>query len=70
MQNLLKSGLPTLNSPDPAGQGSTPALTEAQTVLRRMVMDTVPSAHSKRNYATALDALFRFSANRPLTRHS
>ena len=33
-----------------------------------MVLDTVPSAHSKRNYATALDDLLRFAASRPLTR--
>ena len=36
--------------------------------LKRMVLDSVVSANSKRNYAQALDALFLFSAGRPLTR--
>ena len=44
------------------------ALTEAQTIPRRMVMDSVQSIHSKRNYAKALDDLFAFSASRPLSR--
>jgi hypothetical protein len=30
-------------------------LTPAQAVLRKMVLDTVPSTHSKRNYEKALD---------------
>ncbi len=33
-----------------------------------MVLDAVTSAHTRRNYANALDDLFRFSARRPLTR--
>jgi integrase len=33
-----------------------------------MVLDSVVSANSKRNYAQALDALFLFAAGRPLTR--
>src|ERR1700688_4861155 len=37
-------------------------------MLRQMVLDTVPSIHSKRNYAKALDNLFAFSASRPLSR--
>ena len=36
--------------------------------LKRMVLATVGSPHSKRNYAKALDDLFRFAAGRPLTR--
>jgi integrase len=44
------------------------ALTQAQAMLRQMVLDTVPSVHSKRNYAKALDDLFAFCANRPLSR--
>ena len=36
--------------------------------LKRMVLDSVVSANSKRNYAQALDGLFLFSAGRPLTR--
>ena len=33
-----------------------------------MVLDTVPSPHSKRNYGKALDDLFQFCASRPLSR--
>jgi len=33
-----------------------------------MVLDAVPSSHSKRNYAKALDDLFQFCASRPLSR--
>jgi integrase len=44
------------------------ALTQAQAELRQMVLDSVPSIHSKRNYAKALDDLFAFCANRPLSR--
>ena len=33
-----------------------------------MVLDTMPSAQSKRNYAKALDDLFAFCASRPLSR--
>ena len=41
---------------------------EAQRRLRQIVLDTLPSPHSRRNYAKALDDLFTFSAGRPLTR--
>jgi len=44
------------------------ALTEAKTILRQMVLDSVQSIHSKRNYAKALDDLFTFCASRPLSR--
>jgi hypothetical protein len=44
------------------------ALTPAQARLRKMVLDAVPSPHSKRNYAKALDDLFGFCASRPLSR--
>jgi integrase len=44
------------------------ALTQAQAVLRQMVLDSVQSVHSKRNYAKALDDLFAFCASRPLSR--
>jgi hypothetical protein len=33
-----------------------------------MVLDAVPSPHSKRNYAKSLDDLFAFCASRPLSR--
>lgn len=59
-----------------AGQGSDrqgPAnlpgsLGAAQATLRAMVLNAVPSAHSRRAYAKALDDLFGFAAGRPLTR--
>jgi hypothetical protein len=41
---------------------------QVQARLRKMVLDAVPSSHSKRNYAKALDDLFAFCASRPLTR--
>jgi integrase len=44
------------------------ALTPAQAILRKMVLDSVLSIHSKRNYAKALDDLFIFCASRPLSR--
>src|SRR4030088_1133910 len=44
------------------------ALTPAQASLRKMVLDTLPSPHSKRNYGKALDDLFQFCASRPLSR--
>src|ERR1700721_130458 len=44
------------------------ALTQAQARLRQMVLDSVQSVHSKRNYAKALDDLFAFCASRPLSR--
>jgi hypothetical protein len=37
-------------------------------MLRQMVLDSVQSVHSKRNYAKALDDLFAFCASRPLAR--
>jgi integrase len=43
-------------------------LTPAQSLLRKRVLDSVVSPHSKRNYARALDDLFTFCASRPLSR--
>jgi integrase len=43
-------------------------LVEAQQRLRRMVLDSVPSPNSRRNYAKALDDLFALAGARPLTR--
>jgi len=39
-----------------------------QALLRKLVLDTVASPHSKRNYAKAFDDLFAFCASRPLSR--
>jgi integrase len=44
------------------------ALTPAHALLRKLVLDAVPSPHSQRNYAKALDDLFAFCASRPLSR--
>jgi integrase len=49
-------------------EGETSALTPAQALLRKMVLDSVSSPHSRRNYAKALDHLFAFCASRPLSR--
>ncbi len=68
MTDLAVLDVPLDSSAGSAGQGSAPALTPAQATLRRLVLDTLPSAHSRRNYATALESLFRFAASRPLTR--
>ena len=52
---------------NPLSENSSFALTQAQTILRKMVLDSVQSIHSKRNYAKALDDLFAFCASRPLS---
>jgi integrase len=44
------------------------SLTPAQLRLRQMTLESVPSAHSRRNYARALDSLFLFAASQPLSR--
>ncbi len=54
--------------PPESTAGEPLALTPAQALLRKMVLDAVLSPHSKRNYAKALDDLFRFCASRPLSR--
>jgi hypothetical protein len=58
--SLVPVNLPSEESPF--------SLTVAQTILRKMVLDSVQSIHSKRNYAKALDDLFAFCARRPLSR--
>ena len=54
--------------PPESRAGEPLALTPAQARLRKMVLDAVPSPHSKRNYGKALDDLFAFCASRPLSR--
>jgi integrase len=56
-------------APNAAGP-STPenGLGEAQQKLRRMVLHSVSSPHTRRNYAKGLDDLFALSAGRPLDR--
>ena len=44
------------------------SLLRRQLLLKQMVLDSVTSAHSKRNYGKALEDLFLFAASRPLTR--
>ena len=64
MENSLISGPGPSDDP----QTSPAGLVEAQQRLRRMVLDTLPSPNSRRNYARALDDLFAFAGARPLTR--
>jgi len=45
-----------------------PSLTPVQRELRRMVLDSVTSGSTRRNYGKALDDLFAFSSGRPLSR--
>ena len=53
---------------EPESDPETPGLTAGQSELRKMVLDSVGSPHSRRNYAKALDLLFAFAGGRPLTR--
>jgi integrase len=66
--DLLVSGSPTTLGAYNAPPADPATLIQAQTVLRGMVLDSVASPHSRRNYAKALDDLFAFSAGRPLSR--
>jgi integrase len=66
--NLLVSGSPAAQGAYNAQPADPAALTQAQTILRGMVLDSVASPHSRRNYAKAIDDLFAFSAGRPLSR--
>jgi integrase len=54
--------------PPDSRAGEPLALTPAQSLLRKRVLDAVVSPHSKRNYARALDDLFAFCASQPLSR--
>jgi integrase len=54
--------------PPESREGEPVALTPAQSLLLKRVLDSVVSPHSKRNYARALDDLFAFCASRPLSR--
>jgi hypothetical protein len=56
--------LPSLNG----DRCEPPVLMPAQLQLGGMVLDSVTSPHSRRNYAKALDLLFALAASRPLTR--
>jgi hypothetical protein len=62
MEISLVSGPSAYNDQDPAGETTDAGLVAAQQRLRRMVLDTLPSRNSRRNYAKALDDLFAFSA--------
>src|SRR5258708_5093880 len=54
--------------PPESRAGEPMALTQAQSLLRKRVLDSVISPHSKRNYGKALDDLFQFCASQPLSR--
>src|SRR5271156_6372747 len=68
MTELSISGPPHPAEGHAEANGAENSLIEAQQRLRRMVLDSVPSPNSRRNYAKALDDLFALSAGRPLTR--
>ena len=59
-----REGEPQRSAGEPPGS----ELTLAQLQLRRMVLASVTSPHSRRNYGKALDLLFAFAASRPLSR--
>ena len=50
------------------GETTGVGLAENQQTLCRMVLDTLPSSNSRRNYGKALDDLFAFAGGRRLTR--
>jgi integrase len=64
----MTNSLVLAGSPPKGREGEPSALTPAQAILRNLVLDSVSSVHSKRNYAKALDDLFAFAARRPLSR--
>ena len=64
MESSLVSGPAEKRGSQTPGTG----VVEAHQRLRQMVLDTLPSSNSRRNYAKALDDLFVYSAGRPLTR--
>jgi integrase len=64
----MTSELVLAGSDPESREGQAPALTPAQVLLRKMVLDSVLSPHSRRNYAKALDHLFAFCAGQPLSR--
>src|ERR1700724_2374006 len=65
---MMTNALVLAPVPPESSQAEPRALTPAQARLRKLVLDAVPSPHSKRNYAKALDDLFAFCASRPLSR--
>src|ERR1700723_3050328 len=64
----MTSELVLLPQPPESREGKWFALTPAQAILRKLVLDAVQSPHTRRNYAKALDDLFQFCASRPLSR--
>ena len=64
----MTNGLVLAPVPPESREGEPATLTPAQSLLRKRVLDSVVSPHSKRNYARALDDLFAFCASRPLSR--
>jgi integrase len=69
-QELAVLEVPVAGEPHngPADKPEPAALTPAQLQLRQMVLDSVTSPHSRRNYRKALDLLFAFAGGRPLSR--
>ena len=61
----MTSELVFVPQPPDSREGKGFALTLAQAILRKLVLDAVQSPHTRRNYAKALDDLFQFCASRP-----
>jgi integrase len=64
----MTSELVLAGSDPESREGQPSALTPAQALLRKMVLDSVQSPHTRRNYGKALDHLFAFCASQPLSR--
>jgi site-specific recombinase XerC len=64
----MTNSLVLVGSPSESREAEAAALTPAQAILRKLVLDAVQSPHTRRNYAKALDDLFAFCASRPLSR--
>ena len=63
----MTSELVFVPQPADSREGKGFAVTPAQTILRKLVLDAAQSSHTRRNYAKALDDLFQFCASRPLS---
>jgi hypothetical protein len=66
--HALRKRIPLVLRPPESREGQPSAPTPAQALLRKMVLDSVQSPHTRRNYGKALDHLFAFCASQPHSR--
>jgi integrase len=66
--NALPDALILATTPTYEADEGSSNLLRSLLLLKQMVLNSVVSAHSKRNYGKALDDLFLFAASQPLTR--